>query len=796
MAHLSLTLRAVNHRLTTLPVQNLPAIAASLAALVTECGELLSAPQSQKAGKSDSDHSIQVHKLVTRILSLLQDRSFEGRWAAVVLVKALVEAGQWEIIRGSEPFVRGLMSILSKSDPISTKTMAVITLTRIFHLTYQYPTLVREITTPSLPGFVTTTLNLISDKRSSEPIRRLKPNTPFLEVVLHAYAELIARHPTIFRPFTSHIHSLLQAIIGSTSASYSQSVVEVAEQLFIALHHCAPKNTGGEEWKSACRMTINSVHATANHVLRAIVEQWEPVDPTVRQQSSHPVDYALEAGSHKSDALGLAGWQGLDAGVERLLALLRMLSTFLATATASTVSIPVGSVLDLTARLMSVVVPSDAGDLQANPEVSRMERETLLAELPRIHVACIEVLRTLISTLETAVLPIAQTILEQTLWAFRAENFNKKIRSSVYGLLSALIKHIGPSMNKKNVASLTGIIRTSCFDILPQVGDNGAKHTSSDAKGKSKANSAAANADFFLNPSLKQGRQTNATTRSPRLARAASNFLQTVLSHIALEYLAPPVRAEIDRTIIMTSDKGVMYASVLNPHPAVKGRGANISIMPFLARCYTSEMDVEALIRPRMPVLTNSNNISYSVGIEEDEDEEMEHVATLEPIQAENSGLMKSAATPNLQVLVDSSTPHGFATAVNKRTYTEETFQNSTNSTTSPAKADNLQPKKAKFDSNVSTTPPTTVAQPFAFTGTLTSAAAPLSPVQPTITQTSSAMETSTVDDSVTTTTTSVLVEQSSSCPRVEVGTVPEEDSDEEMPTLNIEPDTDEEDEE
>lgn len=115
MAHLFMTLRAVNHRLTNLPAQQLPAIAASLAASITECGELLSAPQSQKSGKADSDHAVQVHKLVTRISSLLQDRSFEGRWAAVVLVKALVEAGQWEILRGSEPFVRGLMGILSVS---------------------------------------------------------------------------------------------------------------------------------------------------------------------------------------------------------------------------------------------------------------------------------------------------------------------------------------------------------------------------------------------------------------------------------------------------------------------------------------------------------------------------------------------------------------------------------------------------------------------------------------------------------------------------------------------------------
>ncbi|KAL4819447.1 rRNA processing/ribosome biogenesis-domain-containing protein [Aspergillus spinulosporus] len=795
MAHLYLTLRAVNHRLTTVPVQKLPAITASLAASITECGELLSAPQSQKAGKSDSDLSVQVHKLVTRISSLLQDRSFEGRWAAVVLVKALVEAGQWEIIRGSEPFVRGLMSILSKSDPASTKTMAVIALTRIFHLTYQYPTLVREITTPSLPGYITTTLNLISVKPTSEPTRRLKPNTPFLEVVLRSYAELIARHPTIFRPFTAQIHSLLQTIIGSTSASYSQSVVDVAQQLFIALHHCAPKNTGGEEWKSACRMTINSIHATGNHVLRAIVEQWESVDPALRQQFSHPIDYALEVGSHKTDALGLTGWQGLDAGVERLLALLKMLSTFLATTTASTVSIPVGSILDLTARFMSVVVPSDAGDVQANPQVSRTEREALLAELPRIHVACIRVLRALIGTLETAALSIAQTILEQTIWVFRAEKFNKKIRTSVYDLLSALIEHMGPSMNKKNVASLTDMIRTCCFDMLPQVGENGTKDTSSVAKGKSKPNSAAVNADFFLNPSLKQSRETNATTRPPRLVRAASKLLQIVLGHIALEYLAPPIRAEIDRTIIMTSDKDAMYTSVLNPHPAVKGRGATISIIPFVARAYASEMNMEALIRPRLPVLMHSSYTGHYVNIEED-DEEIEHAVVPEPIQAEDPvAFLKPAATPNLRDLVDSSAPQGFAASVNKRTYTEEPSQDSTPSASFPALADN-QPKKAKFDSSVSVSPATTLAQPSAFTGTLTSAAAPLSSAQPATTQASTAMETSTVSDGVTTSTTSVVVEQSSTVPRVEAVALPEEaDSDEEMPTLNIEPDTDEEDE-
>ncbi|KAL4788061.1 rRNA processing/ribosome biogenesis-domain-containing protein [Aspergillus varians] len=790
MAHMHMTLRAVNHRLTNLPVQKLPAIAASLAASISECGELLSTPQSQKSGRVDSDQAVQVHKLVTRISSLLQDRSFEGRWAAVVLVKALVEAGQWEILRGSEPFVRGLMAILSKHDPASTKIMAVITLTRIFHLTYQYPTLVREITTPSLPGFVTATLNLISVKPPSDPTRKLKPSTPFLDVVLRAHVELIPRHPTIFRPFSSQIHNVLQAIVGSTSASHPQPVLDVAEQLFVALHQCAPKNTGGEEWKNACRMTITSIHEATNHVFRAIVEQWESLNPSLRQQLSHPIDYALEVGSRGPDALGLSGWQGLDAGVKRLLELLRMLSTFLNTATASTVSIPVGSILDLTARLMSVVVPSDGGGVQANPQVSRTEKENLFAELPQIHVSCIKVLRTLINTLETAAIPVAQTILEQALWVFRAEKLNKKIRTSMYGLVAKLLTHMGPSMNKKNVSSLTDIIRTCCADILPSDGENSTKESSSDAKGKSKTTSGATNADFFLNPSLKQGRRTNAPTRFPRLTRAASNLLQTALTHVPMEYLAPPVRAEIDRAIIMTSDKNAMYASVLNPLSAMKGRGANTSIMPFLARGYTSEMDVEALIRPRMPVLTNSNSIGYYVNIDDDEEEDVEPVSEPQHTETENTEFLKPSATPNLQDLVDSSAPQNFVVSSNKRNYTEERVSSDPIASKSLSTADIAQTKKPRFDGNVSTTTQTTsLDQPASSSTTLAEMPASI--------QTTKEETSASIFDNIVTSSTSVVVEQSSSIPQVGAATLPDgEDSDEEMPNLNIEPDTDDDEDE
>lgn len=121
------TLRAVTHRLTTTPVEQLPPIASFLATLLSDCAELLSAPQTQKPGKSDSDHAVQVHKVKIRLASLLQDRSVEGRWTAVVLVKAAVEAGRWEILRGYEPIVRNLLGILAVCNCTPYESGSVLT---------------------------------------------------------------------------------------------------------------------------------------------------------------------------------------------------------------------------------------------------------------------------------------------------------------------------------------------------------------------------------------------------------------------------------------------------------------------------------------------------------------------------------------------------------------------------------------------------------------------------------------------------------------------------------------------
>ncbi|BDD62068.1 hypothetical protein MAP00_007060 [Monascus purpureus] len=698
------SLRAVTHRLTTTPVQDLPPIASFLATSIGDCAELLATPQgSSKNAKSESENAAQIHKLKTRLTSLLQDRSFEGRWTAVVLVKAAVEAGQWEILRGCEPLVRGMISILGKPDPISTKKMSIITLTRIFHLTYQYQTLVREITTPSLPGFITATLNLVSVKPSSEPVRKLRPSTPLMETVLHALVSLIARHPTIFRPFSAQIHSVVLAILGASPMFFPESVVGLAQQLFIALHNCAPKNTMADQWREAIKLTISSAHRTADRVFRAVVEQWESVDASLRH-TGKPQSYDQEVGDHGPDPMGLAGWRGLHSGAERLVVLLRLLSGFLSTPTASTVPIPLGYILDLTSRLTSVTVPTEAADaakasVQLNLQIGREERDALWSELSRIHAACVDIFTKAVDSLGTALIPVAQTMLEQTLWVFCAEKFSRELRTVIYGLIRRLLLLIGPSMSKQGVSNLTRLLRTCCSDILCPAGEP--RPSASESKGKSKTNQASVNADSFLNGGSEKGQNQARTSSSfPDLFDAASALLPAVLNFVPTENLPVSIRSEIDRTVILTADKNGMLASVLNPMPVVKGRAAAPSIMPFLARNYPDEMEVESLIRPRMPLLMNVGGYIDQVeeGEEDEEDEVESSVPTHGAVSIDTE--LPKYSDPSSQHPA-TKTDNEPSQAPSKRNYTEEPGNpfHITSATVPDSRAETeIQTKKVRLD--------------------------------------------------------------------------------------------------
>jgi pre-rRNA-processing protein RIX1 len=107
-------LRVLCFQLSNTPTSDLPRLTPTLLRHVLRCHAALSSPAGNvsKAEAAGSSVQVQVHKLKTQLSTLLNGKSPEGRFTAVILIKAVVEVGGWEILRGSESWVRGLLSIL------------------------------------------------------------------------------------------------------------------------------------------------------------------------------------------------------------------------------------------------------------------------------------------------------------------------------------------------------------------------------------------------------------------------------------------------------------------------------------------------------------------------------------------------------------------------------------------------------------------------------------------------------------------------------------------------------------
>lgn len=89
-------------------LQSLP----SLVNHILRCGQILATSHDTKLKGDRAEGPMLVHKLKTSITTLLNSRTKEERFAAVALVKAMVDAGGWEVLRGSQPWVSGLISII------------------------------------------------------------------------------------------------------------------------------------------------------------------------------------------------------------------------------------------------------------------------------------------------------------------------------------------------------------------------------------------------------------------------------------------------------------------------------------------------------------------------------------------------------------------------------------------------------------------------------------------------------------------------------------------------------------
>lgn len=626
------SLRVVTTRLSATPAEQLPAAVSQISRILLDCRDILSAPESQKTKTLET---ASLHKFRTQINSLLNGKSPEGRYAAAVLIKTAFDIGGRELLeKSAAAWVRGLLAILSKTDPPPTKKICVIALTKVFLLTQEFPTLIREITTPSLAPFITACLNIVAPKTAVSKPAQLKAQKDLLPCVLQSFKHLLPNHPNVFRTFLSQTHALLAPFVVSPVAA--EPTILCAQKLWSLLHFSAPKQTAGQEWAKTVDHLISEAHATADLIFRAVVEEWKSCAGVIAQPDV-PRSYAVSLGlaDHQS-LLGFPGWQGIHHGCTRLVRLLQLLQTVTQGHSASTVVFPAGKIIDMAARLLQVTAPHvvrakgvpNSENLRLVERIDRDEKEALWAHLPLLHTATLDLLDAIVVTFGSGAISMCESIVDTISYTFSRERRHEATRMSIYRCLASILEIIGPSVKRESSRTIDPIIKSASRDMLPH-----ASMKAEGAQGDVTNSAPSINADTMLSNENKRGHSLSKSP-APECALVSQELLSAYLATVP-SYLQPSsTRAAIDRAAVLSQDRALMSLSVLNPpHSSGHGKGKS-SILPHLARAHAERHEVEGIIRPRMPPIFSS----LPAGGTPDQAEIVEQIRTDDEDEIEQDG--------------------------------------------------------------------------------------------------------------------------------------------------------------
>ena len=533
---------------------------------------------------------------------------------------------------------------IQKSDSAATKELCIITLTKIYCMTHQYQTLIREITTPTLPTFITSCLNLLSPNLAAN---NSTIPSPLTEVIFWSFATLLPQHTTIYRPFVSQIRNLAKPYLAPTLSDrfVSSSLRRSAVGLTVLLHQTAAKNTGGEEWGKAVRNIVKDIHATADQVFRAVIETWEstagynPTDP----------DVSLELSGGGETADSLPSWSGVDAGIQRIVGLFGLLEEYFKQQTTLPVAIPLAIIVDLVDRVLMMVLPSPLSSsrkdrfeeaVRIRPGIDREERDGLWSGMPRIYIGALQLINALAGRLQSSFLTIAQGFLERVLWVFISGRNDPTFRQLAYQVTATSLLHVGQSLGKQGCTNLVALIQACCQDL------NSLDHldlnlSSSPSEGKNingKRPLSHQSTDTFLHGS--SGTPVQVYVERTEVVNAARDLLPLFFSHLPQKHINSSTRGLLERTVILSKNRRAMLASILSPWFGKSGRPST-SLLPYASRQFAGDLEIEILLRPRMPLVQIETSLGED-GLGDDEekdysgeddvDEEMEENNAIEDI--------------------------------------------------------------------------------------------------------------------------------------------------------------------
>ncbi|BFZ59328.1 E2 ubiquitin-protein ligase peroxin 4 [Saitoella coloradoensis] len=521
-----------------------------------------------------------LHKWTTRLSSLVQAKSAGVRWAGVCLIKATLEQSWDCVLSHGATWSRLLIAILGRPEPPVLLERTIVTLKALFRLTRGKPALIRDITTPALPGYFASLVALCS-------------NDYLLQTALGALHETLIEHPTTFRPFAGKLTPVCLAILdGSRQAS--PKVEMMAAKCFASLYLCAPKNGSADEWRKGLLAVVGEAHVTLDALFRFVDEDRDGIiNPGGMGMPELPTHYA----------------SAVVTGGRRFAMLIKLLEVFLSLGTKMEVRVPVGVLIDLFTRVTDIKF-----NALLKPATDKNEQGLFFSHLPSLHIATVKFAHTLIRVLSHNFLPHFDSFVTQASGLLQSTT-NEELRQALYEALDACTTLFGAGISNAKVLNtpITAILsdlarlappsaRTPVEDAIATASASGSntknprkrKAPTSDAPAK--LSGAMASSDALTNPA--------AFHRAPstKMLEAALGLLRVCLGQCMPQAISPSLRSSIDRVLLELSTS----TSVTTPSSVC------VLLHDTLVASVLSPSSTQAAILPHVLRVLDSASASHS----------------------------------------------------------------------------------------------------------------------------------------------------------------------------------------
>ncbi|PFH51374.1 hypothetical protein AMATHDRAFT_3040 [Amanita thiersii Skay4041] len=265
-------------------------------------------------------------KWTTRLHSLLHSKDPGGRWAGLCLTYQTSQYSKTIMVDYAQGWLSVALPLLSKNEPIPVLKAAVRLLCTVFNSAMDVAEFQRQVSIPNVPKMTIAVVALI-EKHA---------NLRFRVFLLTALSHIVSLYPSLHKTSYNALSSLsLRYLNGDPRCPTSTDLLDAASRLYATLHTTGGKIGGAALWRKSVEETI-SFGWNAFFALR----------------TTFPVEARL-SGTAQHGSTGVDPSVSVPLNLDRLRCCAVVLRELLSATTHRPVQLPLGALVKLTLALLT-----------------------------------------------------------------------------------------------------------------------------------------------------------------------------------------------------------------------------------------------------------------------------------------------------------------------------------------------------------------------------------------------------------------------------------------------------------